>query len=103
MARQRGVDRIPMLHIERAARRLGFLLADHLFAVLCEDTRQLTLQEGHFVRREQVGQEQVALLLELGGLRWREFHGSVPPLLALLAFLLCWPDAVSAANDCAST
>src|ERR1043165_3284831 len=92
MARQLGEHVVPGLHVERRARRGRALLADHLLALLSEDGGQLAGQQRGLLRREQAGQEQEALLLELGQLRWCELHG------ALLFASDGW--AASAAIDC---
>src|SRR5262249_548539 len=103
MARQQGERRVPVLHVKGAARRLRALLAHDLFARLREDAGELALQERHLRRREQLGDEEVALLFEFGDLRLRELHRDTSRSQSFFGALSDWMAAMrwtGAASAC---
>src|ERR1043166_1201458 len=62
---------------KRGARRAGFL-APYFLALGLEDVLGLRAQQRDFLLGEAVGEEQIALLVEVGDLLGRELHLSPP-------------------------
>jgi len=78
MARQAREGLVPGLHIEGRSRGVGALLAHDLGSIRRQQAGNLAVEDAHLLGSKQAGQEQIALLIELGDLGGRQFHRLSP-------------------------
>ena len=70
----RGGRPIGLVQAEHRLRRTGVPLAENALAIDLGDALGLTAQHRHFIRREEIRKEKVAVTLKLGQLFRGQFH-----------------------------